>query len=71
MHRQKLVNSLIPLAITNNVRVRNYCNFHSHGNLDSQIEPNVEQLARFYSAWKHKLLGFPSSMSYQLFNKIL
>ena len=42
-----------------------------HGNLDSQREPNVEQLARFYSAWKHKVLGSPSSMSYRLLNKDL
>jgi hypothetical protein len=40
-----------------------------HGNLDSQREPNVEQLARFYSAWKHKVLGSP--MSYRIFNKDL
>ena len=42
-----------------------------HGDLASQREANVEQLARFYFAWKHKVLGSPSSMSYQLFNKDL
>jgi hypothetical protein len=41
------------------------------GFLDSQRELNVEQLARFYSAWKHKVLGSSSFMSYQLFNKDL
>jgi hypothetical protein len=40
-----------------------------HGNLDFQRESNVEQLARFYSAWKHKVLGSP--MSYRMFNKDL
>ena len=42
-----------------------------HGNLDFQREPNVEQLARFYSAWKHKVFGSLSFMSYRMFNKDL
>jgi hypothetical protein len=42
-----------------------------HGNLDSQREPTMEQLARFYSAWKHKVLGSPSFVSYRLLNKDL